>query len=1097
MTAPGPDSGLLGTALRVSTMATFPDVIKEIAGISGADSLIELAGHLRWLAETQREIGRPRAAELSEYIAELCEGMARSPRTARGEDAPAGTTTAGNPPATSTRVAPPADGPGSFLELLRAAAARPGLLAAYRLLDRHRRLLPEHAVHDALHRLVGDPRAGREGYAPLIGVLGLVADDAESRIIGRAEWAVLLCRQGRFERAMFHATRAFSQQGFEGGSRSLSPASSALAFVLRSTRRLDECLRVEARALAAAADLTGVPPAELFSMRLQYAHDLQNSGRVRESLPVLAEAMELVNTRPELAPCEGDVLSLVARAYQERGAYAEAAEVLRRVIAFAERRHERQDWFIAHSELAHVLTLRGRTREAQRVLRECLAAGEREASPMLAPLRHHYAVELLQDKQYAAARHQLELSLAEASPRQWLGAANAEIALGDIAREEGEPATARAHYHRALERETRHNARGRLTHLLVLTRLLALTEDPAELEELHRPLEAHLADALDGGDWTTAWAVALPVGDWLREKHGPRAWEAHWRRVLDKADGFGDVLKAVTIRIRLAHGLRDLPGRAQDAFELLAQCRTLLARDDPRAPGEGRDGQVSEKTITVYEGLIGLLLDHGDELRLPGGASPGRVAFDLHEEVKSGGLLADLALLPLPSPAGVPAELLAQEGRMLHSVRRLRHGSQARERARTEGDAVYAGLSGQLGELQDRIGEPAPDYARLRAADGARTVDALALVARHAPAEGMVLASYFTGHERTFCFVLASGEEELRTYRIDVGRKRLRAMADGIRRRINGDPDVYPPLGQIVARRPRRLSELDDPPAELLPFQALLADRELLCIAPHGPLAVLPLHALRLRDGSYVTEHAAVVHAPSVSALEYLLASDQEQERKRDTERRLLAVGVAAREDDEPDMYEELSLPRGPGWEVTALTGLDATPLAVGSELERHSLAVLTCHGYASPLDPEDSSLVLTDGRARGSKDVNELNLPESLPFLLRAVDISTPLRMPRTVVLRACSAGWSDPQHPGEDFTGLTRAFFREGTHTLVAPVFNAHRDSSARLLADYLRGVMEGQPSWKALWEARRRMLADTAHPYLAHPYHWGGFISLGDWR
>jgi CHAT domain-containing protein len=146
--------------------------------------------------------------------------------------------------------------------------------------------------------------------------------------------------------------------------------------------------------------------------------------------------------------------------------------------------------------------------------------------------------------------------------------------------------------------------------------------------------------------------------------------------------------------------------------------------------------------------------------------------------------------------------------------------------------------------------------------------------------------------------------------------------------------------------------------------------------------------------------------------------------------------------------------------------------------------------------DPEDAALILSDGQRRTSSNTTAQQ-PGALRFLLRARDLYSPRGLPRTVILRACSAGWHDPAHHGEDFTGLTLGFLRGGTRTVVAPVWQVHTHSSAELLDGLIRELMSGAPVWKAMWCAQRRFLSNSDRPYLAHPYHWAAFVPLGDWR
>ena len=1082
MTAHDPERTVWAMSLVLS--ATFSEVNEALADVPKS-LLPQIASELDQDAEKIRAAGAPQAAELCAYLATRCRKAAETSGAASG-----------TPAAGASDGAAVPEGSGAFLVLLRRAAAERNLLAAHRMLSRGRELFPARPAYTVLNWLLRDRAAPRTVYAPVLGALGLLAHDSESEVIGRAEWAVFLSKQGRFARAKFHATRAVTRQMSVGGSNlSLNCAFSALAMVLRDAGLIDECLRVSRDLLVALEHADDVEPTERIRAALQYASDLQRAGNHRSSIPVLAEARRQISTVPAARACEVDALWLLGSGLRMCGAYDNAVQALWQALAAAEPFRKHSMWFKLHVELSFTLLQAGRRREAQRMLRECIAAAEREPSAPLGAIYNAYARTLILDGQYPAARYYLQRSIVHVftpSSGYWLGASSNWIALGDIALRESKPELARRHFQEALEREPRHSNSGTKLRILAQCRMLEVVQG-AKRKDILRALQDEHSQALEAGDLDRTWIAAEEIAQELLESQGKDAWEVHWRRLIAAYEQ-GESRLYVTAGLTFAEGLARQPGRAAEAFALLMECRKRVGTPDTRDAWQHHEPGFNNQSLNVYEALISLLIEHGDEIPLPDYRTPVELAFDLHEEVKSRGLLADLSLLPLPLPPGVPEDLIKEEHLLRIALRRTLFGRTALAPwGRSEQEAqLLTGLTDRLAELTSRIGRHHPEYARLRVGRCADAAEARKLVDRHAPAEGMVLASYFVGESRTFCFVLASGEQGMRAYTINAGRQQLQAMADDTKRRINGDPKGFPPLRHIRAEQPRKLAALAKPAAELLPFQNLLNSRQLLCIAPHGPLAILHTHALPLRDGRYVTAQAAVVHTPSLSALRYLMAAEPGPDN-----RRLLSVGAAAREDDKPEMYEQTSLPESNGWEITRLSGLAATPLSVANELEQHAVALLTCHGYADPADPDDSGLILTGGRTRGSRNVDTLNLPESLPYLLRPVDISTPKRTPHTVVLQACSAGWNDPGHHGEDFTGLTRAFFREGTRTLLAPVCNVHRDSSAELLGNYLRHLTVGEPSWKALWAARRRMLADTQRPYLAHPYHWGSVIALGDWR
>ncbi|MGW2224667.1 CHAT domain-containing protein [Streptomyces formicae] len=637
----------------------------------------------------------------------------------------------------------------------------------------------------------------------------------------------------------------------------------------------------------------------------------------------------------------------------------------------------------------------------------------------------------------------------------------------------------------------------RRVRMLALQRLCRLAPTGRERTVHDAELTTLYTDCLADDAWYVVRDLCLPVADHLAAAHGPAVAESHLRATLAAAERHERSDDTVGMRLALARLLAGDPARRQEAFDQLWECRRLLLGQRANDHGAHSWQEWAGQTLPVHEELLALLLDDDAELlRLPDHRAAPWLAFELHEEVKSRGIVEDRSRLPFPPPASayVDPELLASEASLLPGLRRLLREADRAEpgRGQAQGAAMLDRLRKSLAEKAAEIGRAAPRHERLRRAEGIDLDGAFHLVEEHAPAEGLVLASYFIGERRSFCFVIASGERRLHIYRVPTTRAALHTAADTIRRTVDGDPTAFPPRPKIHPRRPvpLPLDGLDD----LLPFQDVLEGRELLCVAPHGPLSVLPLHALRLADGSHLAERAALVYTPSVSTLEYLLLDRPARPE------RVLRVDVASLEDlaaaDTVQGFDD-SVPEAlEGPRTTILTGTAATPRSVLKALGEHDLAYIACHGHSGDGEPGDAALILTDGRVHASMHASAA-LPDALPFLLRAGDIGTTSATPDTVVLRACSAGWHDPAHLGEDFTGLTQALFREGTRTVVAPVWRVNQHSSAELLDGIARERMAGEPLWRALRGAQRRLMTDTERPWLAHPYHWAGFIPLGDWR
>ncbi|MCX4963694.1 CHAT domain-containing tetratricopeptide repeat protein [Streptomyces sp. NBC_00654] len=1051
--------------------------------------------------------------------------------------------------------------PQDFRTLIRMAHAADSPLTAHTLLRRHRHLLPPSPVRAVLHLIGDDTEARNTyahvmGALALLAEDGAGRVTARSdwathlrargryrRALFHASRAVAEQRaagdSGSLTNAYLGLAAVLAEMGDAvAAAQVYVDAVAAVEADGTVDRPHEKALRVEC-----AGALAGV-------------HRYREALRQLDAAQALPDAPAGVPLHTPVA-----ILALHARVWREAGALGAATDVYRRILEAVDRAHPSQEavWYETVLELAGCLEERGRGREAAELVEESVLTGERTDSRFLAPLRHELGRVHIRQGRFAEAARQLLLSLfAGMTPGPfWPGVGNVFVALGDLAREDDRPEEAAGYYRDALlfepgsaagtggpgsvaatggpgsgegERSAVHvterlllvlpegeerdgltdvvttgcaRIRERLDRLdavdgvpplrmRVMERLWQVSEDDGERRELARELRSGIEGAVERDAWSALKELAVRAAGVVADSEGAEGEVALLRTVLAHEERQGRSEDSMWVRLPLARLLAGLPGHDQEAFDELWTCRELLGKRGVFGPVRMSSDELAGQALPVYEELIGLLLDRGERLSLPDGGTAEQLAFVLHEEGKSRSVVEGLALHPLPPPLGVSREVLAEEAGLLLTVRRILAGLESGAPTARVGASYVTSFQQRLDSISASIGRVAPGYERLRRALGADVRDAARLVERHAPDEGMLLVSYFVGHRETFCFVIASGELRLRTYRIALGRAELHTRVEAVRRLVDGDGSVFPSIPPIRPRRPVPLP-LEELSALLLPFQDALGDRELICAAPHGPLAVLPLTALRLADGAYVGERAATVYAPSVSALEYLLGAGPVPRG------RALCVNVAADEDlaasGDTD-FESYRLPGADGWQVTELSGLAATPHAVLSAFEECDLAYVACHGYAGGSDPRDAALILSDGRRRPSRDLST-GSPDALPFLLRARELTTPRGLPGTVVLRACSAGWQAPAHRGEDFTGLTRSLFREGTRTVVAPVWRVYSRSSAELLDLFIRNRMAGLPVWKAMWRAQQSFLTDTERPYLSHPYHWAGFVPLGDWR
>jgi CHAT domain-containing protein len=101
-------------------------------------------------------------------------------------------------------------------------------------------------------------------------------------------------------------------------------------------------------------------------------------------------------------------------------------------------------------------------------------------------------------------------------------------------------------------------------------------------------------------------------------------------------------------------------------------------------------------------------------------------------------------------------------------------------------------------------------------------------------------------------------------------------------------------------------------------------------------------------------------------------------------------------------------------------------------------------------------------------------------------------------VVLSACDTGVGNIQE-GEGVLGLRRAFEVSGVATLVMSLWDVD-DAATREWMELLYRMRfeQGRSTAAAIREASRGVLAWThARHTTTHPFFWGAFVGVGDWR
>lgn len=243
------------------------------------------------------------------------------------------------------------------------------------------------------------------------------------------------------------------------------------------------------------------------------------------------------------------------------------------------------------------------------------------------------------------------------------------------------------------------------------------------------------------------------------------------------------------------------------------------------------------------------------------------------------------------------------------------------------------------------------------------------------------------------------------------------------------------------------------------PVEALLQDRRLLYLIPHGPLHYIPFTALRSADGAYLvaSDRPALAFAPSATVLLRNCLS-----RPARPTGETLALGYNDQQADlryaESEARLVARLMQGQAWTGAAAKSQDL--LTIGPRVRWLHIAG---HAAYNPHSPLDSALHL------GSDDTL------SARAIIERLELGAEI-----VTLSACTTGLSAVV-PGDELLGLQRALLYAGTPTVIGTLWDAYDFVALLIMEHFYTSLCAGQSAALALRDAqvavREMTLGDVA--------------------
>lgn len=588
--------------------------------------------------------------------------------------------------------------------------------------------------------------------------------------------------------------------------------------------------------------------------------------------------------------------------------------------------------------------------------------------------------------------------------------------------------------------------------------LLAVRGDRASSIEMAR----HAQDLVSGGEWPVQLVYThLRLADLLL----PDTTEAE--RYLLAAQRLAAPLALPQLRYRLNERLghlRRLQNRDEEARELLETAVDEIERLRGTVAQDALRVSFLRDRTAAYDGLLRLHLARDDEESV-------HRAFVVAERAKSRALVDLLTGVSEREfgPSGDPElekRLQTLQADLNATYNDLLGGSVGDQR-----DTPMPDLRARAVELEQEISRLRLQTAALdTTSDPFAASVALGTLQGRLPVDSILLAYHVVGDE-IIAFVGAKDRVEVARGLSTVAKVgRLLQKLDVQWGRFRAGQRFTERHKALLERSTRQVlaalyNELVTPLEPLLQSAIARVAGEAdsipkLAIVPHGPLHLIPLHALYDGD-EYLIERFEVSYAPSATV--YSLCQES------DTRSRGEAAVFGVEDPSIPAALAEARVVAEhiPGAKV--YVGEDATVETLREGASRGGTLHLACHGLFRSDNPMFSALKLHDGWLTAAEAMS-LNLSETL------------------VTLSACESGRSEVVG-GDEVLGLTRAFLGAGATTLAVSLWLVQDDTTAELMGGWYKRLRDGDSRAAAL----RDVQLEIKEKY-PHPYFWAPFILIG---
>jgi CHAT domain-containing protein/ketosteroid isomerase-like protein len=675
--------------------------------------------------------------------------------------------------------------------------------------------------------------------------------------------------------------------------------------------------------------------------------------------------------------------------------------------------------------------------------------------------------------------------------------ARALRSIGIVHQRRGDEAQALEYYQKSLEMS---RAVGNKPNVAATQRSIGqLLAQQKKYAEALAAFEESLKLSRESGDRSEAMQALVGMG----RAYFAQSDDAHALRCADEATGIARAVEQpqhLWRSLELAGKIHLRQKRHDEAQRAFDEAAAVIERLRHQVVGGEQESQrFFQNKLDAYYGMVSLMAERGDSA----------LALAYAERAKARVLLDTLQSGRVSVSKAMSAAEQGQERRLNNMLFSLNAQLQ-RERLRRTPDAQrVAALGADLQkarlDYEDFRTKLYAAHPELKVQRGEAQPVSAEEVGALLPDERTAFVEFAVADDRTHLFVITKGvagrDAEIKIFPVAVEQKALAARVIEFRKLL-ADRDVR------YSRAARGLYDL-----LLAPAAALLKGKTALVIVPDGPLWELPFQALVNAENRFLLEESALAYAPSLTVLrETVRLRRKSAEPPRAAT--LLALGNPAfgaqptppTAAGKPSLMDEKlePLPEAEKQVVSLkglygegrsriFTGAEATEERFKAEAAGYGVLHLATHGILNDHNPMYSHLLLAqpapDGKDAAGREDGLLEAWEILKMDLKA-DLA---------VLSACETARGKVS-AGEGVIGLTWALFVAGVPTTVVSQWKVRSDSTANLMVEFHRQLSAPAAAGarvskaEAMRRAALKLLRDKSSQY-RHPFHWAGFVVVGD--